>query len=66
MSVRTKTLAADDIRHGTVGGYTNWRCRCDSCKAAQTANQRSYRQNLGDAWADSLDVLHRCGELKHA
>jgi predicted secreted Zn-dependent protease len=28
------------IKHGTQGGYTNRKCRCDLCRAANTAYQR--------------------------
>lgn len=30
--------------HGTRGGYTNHRCRCDDCKAANAAMQRDQRE----------------------
>lgn len=35
-------LAADDPRHGTSGGYTNWRCRCDACRSAFTIAHQRY------------------------
>ena len=37
-------LLADpgDRRHGTVTGY-RYGCRCDRCRAARVADQRSYR-----------------------
>lgn len=34
----------DDPRHGTVNGYTNLACRCDPCKAANTAEVEKGRQ----------------------
>lgn len=36
-------LAPGDPRHGTGGGYTNWYCRCDDCKAANRDSQRRRR-----------------------
>lgn len=33
----------DDDRHGTNGGYVNFHCRCERCKAAHTAYQKAYR-----------------------
>ena len=32
----------DDIPHGTPGGYTNWKCRCSRCTAANAAAQERY------------------------
>jgi len=34
----TTTLADDDPRHGTYNGYSNLKCRCDPCTAANTKN----------------------------
>ena len=31
----------DEPWHGTLGGYTNHRCRCDACRAA---NARHFRE----------------------
>lgn len=39
----------DDPRHGTEGGYTNQRCRCPDCTAANTAavlNRKARREPL--------------------
>ncbi len=33
-----------DVPHGTPGGYTNHACRCDLCKAANSAYQRKQRE----------------------
>lgn len=30
--------------HGTLGGYTNHRCRCEKCRSANTARMREYRE----------------------
>lgn len=35
-------LAPDDPRHGTLNGYGNLGCRCDRCRAANTAAHRDY------------------------
>jgi len=43
------TLAPDDRRHGTAGGYTNCGCRCDECRTAAAAYQREYRQRRAAA-----------------
>ena len=37
-----KPLDDDDPRHGTVGGYTNYNCRCADCCVANTAQHRDY------------------------
>ena len=39
---KVKVLDADDPRHGTIGGYTNYSCRCDECRAANNAHQADY------------------------
>lgn len=39
----TAVLAEVDPRHGTVNGYTNLRCRCESCRAIWTAVTRARR-----------------------
>jgi hypothetical protein len=31
-----------DPRHGTMNGYGNLRCRCNDCRAANTAHQKDY------------------------
>lgn len=33
---------ARNAPHGTWGGYTNWFCRCDPCRAANTRGMRTY------------------------
>lgn len=43
MSARGTVLTAEDPRHGTPGGYTNWRCRCSRCKGAWAAHVREQR-----------------------
>lgn len=30
--------------HGTMGGYTNYRCRCPRCRQANTDHCRAYRR----------------------
>lgn len=60
---RAKDLKAErltrpqDIPHGTMSGYWNWDCRCDSCKkvGAETQKMRTYTDPLthtrkGETW----------------
>lgn len=37
-------LEPDDVRHGTLNGYTNYGCKCDRCRAANAAKSRRARQ----------------------
>lgn len=39
MASRRARLAADPsvVQHGRASTYTNWGCRCDDCKAANSA-----------------------------
>ncbi|SMO63934.1 helix-turn-helix domain-containing protein [Paracoccus laeviglucosivorans] len=32
------------VQHGTSNGYGRYGCRCDACRAAETARQRDFRQ----------------------
>lgn len=41
------------VPHGTARGYQTHRCRCASCRAAETQRQREWRQR------------HRAGMVKH-
>jgi hypothetical protein len=36
---------SEEVWHGTPGGYTNHKCRCVECAAANTRKQRAYRAN---------------------
>lgn len=38
-------LEWDDPRHGTVGAYSNWKCRCERCTEAWLANERRLKHN---------------------
>ena len=41
-------LTAHDLRHGTINGYTNLKCRCDDCRAANARASADYvRRNPG-------------------
>jgi len=57
----TEPLPADDPRHGTTNGYTNLRCRCERCCAAQTA----YFRERGTG-PYKHDRCPRCGWPKYA
>lgn len=37
---------ARSFRHGTAGGYSRHKCRCDACRQAETARQRRWRARL--------------------
>lgn len=37
------------IKHGTVGGYTNRKCRCDACRLAFNAVMLALRRRRRDA-----------------
>lgn len=37
-------LAADDWRHGTLGGYTNHKCRCALCRFTASERQREFKK----------------------
>lgn len=37
--------SSEGIPHGTFGGYTNHRCRCDLCRAANREHQRRRRRS---------------------
>lgn len=40
-----------DVNHGTAGGYSNRKCRCDECRTAWNAYQSRYRAKQRDeAW----------------
>jgi DNA-directed RNA polymerase subunit N (RpoN/RPB10) len=41
-----RALAAEDKRHGTLSGYTNWDCRCQACTRANAKAQKRYRERL--------------------
>ena len=40
---RRRSRELPEGMHGTIGGYRNWSCRCDECRAAQAASIRAYR-----------------------
>lgn len=33
----------DLIPHGTIGGYSNWECRCPDCKRANADSSAAWR-----------------------
>lgn len=46
---RARAIRVDAIKHGTVNGYQNYRCRCDDCSAAyaeQSKNRYEIRQDM--------------------
>lgn len=40
-------LSPRDHRHGTIGGYSNWDCRCDRCTKAHSAYHKAYVLKTG-------------------
>lgn len=43
LRARRRGKAAPSHVHGTVGGYTNWCCRCDACRSANRAYINEWR-----------------------
>lgn len=41
---RRDALRPEDPRHGTPGGYNNWKCRCDPCKEAHSEYKKERRR----------------------
>ena len=37
-------ISSKEIKHGTAGGYSYGKCRCELCTAAQAAYMREYRK----------------------
>lgn len=68
-------LPSEDPRHGTIGGYTNWGCRCPACSDAHLRPRRDARRatprsgeplNLPDeVWlpASGLEGLYEVSNL---
>jgi hypothetical protein len=50
------TRLAADIPHGTAGGYNNWRCRCESCAAANSRQRAAWVASLQDRM--SAEIPH--------
>jgi hypothetical protein len=46
-AVRRITTKFEDIPHGTLGGYNNYYCRCDLCRAANSAHWAKYKRERG-------------------
>ena len=69
MTARHQLLPGDgDLRHGTVNGYSNLRCRCERCRAAWTAyvtlyrlpgvTQRRAAQERGETYVTAKGITH--------
>lgn len=48
----------DDKWHGTPGGYTNHRCRCEPCRNAWNTYFRGRRSRRADAPTDGDNTRH--------
>ena len=46
------------IKHGTLGGYTNHRCRCVDCTLANSIRQALYRPRIRAAGLPDNDPRH--------
>jgi hypothetical protein len=54
---RARTIAETDpsrIPHGTIAGYNNYGCRCDSCKAAERERAKAKRQREKNKAAEGV------------
>lgn len=40
----SRSTRSADAPHGTIGGYTNWSCRCDKCKRAYSEYRKRQRR----------------------
>jgi hypothetical protein len=49
VTIPLPVLTEDDPRHGSVNGYTNFRCRCDDCKGAWSAYRAARRIKRAEA-----------------
>jgi hypothetical protein len=43
------------VEHGTIGRYTNGKCRCDECRAGWAAYQRAHKKRT----EDTISHTHR-------
>jgi hypothetical protein len=50
---KSAPLAVPPHAHGR-NGYSNYRCRCDECRAANTAAQSKYRDRLAQSDPDAI------------
>lgn len=44
--------------HGTTGGYTNHKCRCDGCRAAWAEYTRGIKARRASTLKDANDPRH--------
>lgn len=47
----------DGLIHGTIGGYTNYKCRCRPCRDACAAYSREWRRRN---YERNLEIQRRC------
>lgn len=69
-------LCDNRILHGTIGGFSNWRCRCKECKEAWNDSQVPYREGRTEQaransahhykrrkeWIHSLKIGNKCAD----
>lgn len=53
---------ADEKWHGTSGGYTNHKCRCDECRVAFNESMRKYQKRRRESYV--YDPAHEHGREK--
>ncbi|MGQ0847228.1 MAG: hypothetical protein ACT4QF_24175 [Sporichthyaceae bacterium] len=49
-------MADDDWEHGVVGTYTNRKCRCEACRAANSAYQAQRKAQRREQLAANPDL----------
>ena len=68
-------LAPDDPRHGTWGGYNNYRCRCQPCREASRIKSLAWRRARGPlapndrrhgTWGGYINYRCRCQPCREA
>jgi hypothetical protein len=50
---------AGPMRHGTMSGYTNRRCRCSDCRAAMRAYYKERKQRLNSCQCEACQKVRR-------
>lgn len=55
---RKEGLPPDDPRHGKATSYTNYGCRCDACREAQTKDMAQHRTRMRAAGLPEGDPRH--------
>jgi hypothetical protein len=51
-ALRRRGLSDGDPRHGSRTGYGQYGCRCEACRAANTASCRDWRRRMARGLSD--------------